>query len=451
MKSNLIRIMLGVALLALISQTSQAAVSVSISTFQTDLDPYGSWVDVPSYGACWAPARVSSSWQPYTVGRWIYTDYGWTWVSDDPWGGTPYHYGTWVRSDGYGWVWIPGTVWAPAWVTWSYSDSYIGWAPISPSLDIGYSGYGGPAIVVSQTNYVFVPVNRFVGSNVSSVRVPRQQNAAIFQQTRQRTTNFGVSNGILVNRGPSVQHIEQVAHTRVPRENVSAARVTPAPISAGGQARGGRLGVTASSSVRASQIHATKGGPAKGEPAGAGGPKAVGGTQHREATGHATAGEATSSHQRSGTVQERKATASEPRSTTHEKKTAPQGGAVHERPSHSGSSSAAQERRAPVQEHRPAPAEHKASVQEKKAPPPEHRATHEPKVASPPPPSREVHREAPPPPPPSREVHRESPPPPPPSHEASPQGRPHGGPPPERSKPQQQPKKKEEPPPPPHG
>src|SRR6266496_1683468 len=51
-----------------------------------------------------------------------------------------------ARSDRYGWVWIPGTVWAPAWVTWTYNDNYVGWAPLPPSIVFGSSGYSGRAI-----------------------------------------------------------------------------------------------------------------------------------------------------------------------------------------------------------------------------------------------------------------------------------------------------------------
>src|SRR5262249_34845330 len=138
MKHKLIQGVFLLAVLSLFARGAGAAVSVSISVFENDLAPYGNWVEVPSYGTCWVPARVAAGWQPYTVGEWAYTDYDWTWVSYAPWGGIPYHYGTWVWVSGYGWAWIPGTVWAPAWVTWCYSDSYVGWAPIPPSLDVTF-------------------------------------------------------------------------------------------------------------------------------------------------------------------------------------------------------------------------------------------------------------------------------------------------------------------------
>ncbi|HEY3202953.1 MAG TPA: DUF6600 domain-containing protein [Thermoanaerobaculia bacterium] len=215
---------------------ASAAVSVSFSYFHDSLAPHGRWVSVGSYGDCWYPGSVAAGWQPYTVGEWIYTDYGWTWVSADPWGDIPYHYGTWIVADAYGWVWIPGFVWAPAWVTWSYSDSYVGWAPIPPSMELSMSGYFGPPVVVSQRSYVFVPVNRFVGTRVATVRVDPRQNGTILASGR-RVTKFAASGGIIRNEGPPVRTIER-AGVRV--QKTSLRGTPPTPITAATAAVHGR-------------------------------------------------------------------------------------------------------------------------------------------------------------------------------------------------------------------
>src|SRR5512135_226901 len=99
-------LMVAVAAGLLVAQPARA--SVSVSFFYRSLAPYGEWVTVSSYGRCWRPAHVAVGWQPYLDGEWIYTDAGWTWDSFDPWGGDPYHYGTWVFTVRYGWIWIPG-------------------------------------------------------------------------------------------------------------------------------------------------------------------------------------------------------------------------------------------------------------------------------------------------------------------------------------------------------
>ncbi|HUM03732.1 MAG TPA: FecR family protein [Thermoanaerobaculia bacterium] len=93
-------------------------------------DDNGSWVYASSSDRwCWRPA-VSPDWRPYTYGTWRWTPCGLTWVSYEPWGWLPYHYGSWFWESAYGWVWMPGSAYAPAWVYWSYSPSYVGWCPI---------------------------------------------------------------------------------------------------------------------------------------------------------------------------------------------------------------------------------------------------------------------------------------------------------------------------------
>ncbi len=67
-----------------------------MSFFHDQLAPHGRWVAAGSYGNCWVPSGVAAGWEPYVDGQWVYSDYGWTWVSDDPWGDIPYHYGTWA-------------------------------------------------------------------------------------------------------------------------------------------------------------------------------------------------------------------------------------------------------------------------------------------------------------------------------------------------------------------
>jgi hypothetical protein len=88
----------------------------------------------------WQPAGVAEDWQPYTYGKWVWTDeYGWYWDSDYEWGWAPFHYGRWTYMDEYGWVWVPGTVWAPAWVDWRSSTDYIGWYPLPPTYVVIYN------------------------------------------------------------------------------------------------------------------------------------------------------------------------------------------------------------------------------------------------------------------------------------------------------------------------
>jgi len=95
--------------------------------YEEALAPYGSWVTAGSLGYVWRP-RVAFAWAPYLDGRWVWTAWGWTWLSWEPWAWT-FHYGRWSWAPAWGWVWVPGSVWSPAWVSWHWGGGYVGWAP----------------------------------------------------------------------------------------------------------------------------------------------------------------------------------------------------------------------------------------------------------------------------------------------------------------------------------
>ncbi len=106
-----------------------------VTYFYDSLEPYGTWIQVAELGWCWQPRIVlaNRAWRPYWQGgRWIYTDLGWYWQSDYSWGWSVFHYGRWHQHPRCGWIWFPDRTWAPAWVSWRYSDAYCGWAPLPP-------------------------------------------------------------------------------------------------------------------------------------------------------------------------------------------------------------------------------------------------------------------------------------------------------------------------------
>ncbi|HEX4446152.1 MAG TPA: DUF6600 domain-containing protein, partial [Polyangiaceae bacterium] len=139
----------------------------ALSDFRPALEPYGTWVDDPTYGTVWVPSAdaVGPDFQPYvSAGHWAY-DSDYVWVSDYPWGWAPFHYGRWVMVDGRGWSWIPGRAYRGAWVTWSVDDgySYLGWAPLGPSFvwfggrGVAWHGYWGPRWAYCPRGEVFAP------------------------------------------------------------------------------------------------------------------------------------------------------------------------------------------------------------------------------------------------------------------------------------------------------
>src|SRR5437868_10405485 len=107
--------------------TSQVRGTASYDTFYTKLGSFGDWIETSDYGYVFQPrqAEQSRNWRPYTNGHWVYTDAGWTWISNEQFGWATYHYGRWIRLHSVGWVWVPGGQWAPAWVSWRKGNDYV--------------------------------------------------------------------------------------------------------------------------------------------------------------------------------------------------------------------------------------------------------------------------------------------------------------------------------------
>lgn len=258
MKPKVLAAVLFAALLSVVvPRPVEAAWSVSISYFHQELTPYGRWVYTRAYGEVWYPTVVAAGWAPYVDGEWIYTDCGWTWASYDPFS-DPFHYGTWVWIEPYGWCWVPGYVWGPAWVTWAWTDSYIGWAPLPATFAITAGGYSGGPVTVSQNRYVFVPIDRFAGTNVSTIRVAPAQNSTILARA-QRTTRFSVSGGLVRTSGPPAALVERATGRPLRAVKVSSVRkVRPTTISAAGVASGRRVSIVAPARERAAAVRESK-------------------------------------------------------------------------------------------------------------------------------------------------------------------------------------------------
>src|SRR5438093_31988 len=183
---------------------------------------------LPAYGWCWRPtvAVVDAGWQPYCDrGRWLWTDCGWYWQSDYAWGWAPFHYGRWHRSPAYGWVWLPDTAWAPAWVTWRYSDSYCGWAPLPPGayfdVGLGFRFHGGRVGLgfdfgLVPDCFTFIPTARFCDRSPWHHRLPPTQVVTIFDRTTIINNYTGGSNNrTVVNIGPGANAIAAVSRSDI--------------------------------------------------------------------------------------------------------------------------------------------------------------------------------------------------------------------------------------------
>lgn len=186
----------------------------NVSTFYDSLAPYGSWVYVSGYGACWRPTvvMVNPTWQPYfDCGHWVYTDCGWYWMSDYSWGWAPFHYGRWFRHNNWGWCWAPDTVWGPSWVSWRYSDAYCGWAPLPPgaffSFSIGLTWHGRRIhdwddCGLRAEHYRFVGWRHFDDVHVHTYGVAPREVNNIYRNSVV-VNNITINNNTVINQGLS--------------------------------------------------------------------------------------------------------------------------------------------------------------------------------------------------------------------------------------------------------
>ena len=183
-----------------------------VSVFYDELAPYGTWINVEEHGRVWVPRGMHAGWRPYSDGRWIYTDVGWTWVSDYDWGWAPFHYGRWSHHSYYGWYWVPDRVWGPAWVSWRHSPGWAGWAPLPPQVGFHVGvGLGAAHIGVdiAPSWYSFVEERHILAPRVRSYFAPPTRNVQLVNVTK-NVTNVTVINNRVVDRSIDVKNIERV-------------------------------------------------------------------------------------------------------------------------------------------------------------------------------------------------------------------------------------------------
>jgi hypothetical protein len=143
-----------------------------VRPYYGELSTQGQFEYDPDYGTVWYPTGVSYDWRPYFDGYWSYGPGGYFWVSNEPWGWAPYHYGNWQWSSRHRWCWVPGPVFAGAWVSWSWGAFSVGWAPLDfwgrPGWIGGplYNGYYSPGC------WTFVNYSHIHDHNVRRFAVP---------------------------------------------------------------------------------------------------------------------------------------------------------------------------------------------------------------------------------------------------------------------------------------
>ena len=205
-------------------KAGQQARSQQTTAFFFDaLDPFGDWVQIDRYGYAFRPREAKNpNWRPYTDGSWVYTDYGWTWRSNEAFGWATYHYGRWARVPRLGWVWVPGSEWGPAWISWRRSPDFIGWAPLPPDAwsKSGFNGSVDQYFDIGPGLYTFLRVADFGEATYVGRCVEQEQNVTIINNTTNITNVVykTVQNRVtIVNGGPDIAVVNKASRKPVAR------------------------------------------------------------------------------------------------------------------------------------------------------------------------------------------------------------------------------------------
>ena len=216
------------------SVVQQPAPAPDYSLFYESLALYGSWLEVAGYGYCWQPTVSMAGWRPYWDGCWVWSEFGWAWLSNEPFGWLTYHYGRWVELSQYGWVWVPGSEWAPGWVAWRQSPDCVGWAPLPPEPGVCDGVYRDcdSRYSLGPTSYVFIPITQFVSPTYISVYAPVTQYTTIYRQSvnvTQIVPRSGHRHAFVQQGGPPRAQMEQACGRGVPQRTVQVVQAGQMP------------------------------------------------------------------------------------------------------------------------------------------------------------------------------------------------------------------------------
>jgi hypothetical protein len=211
----------------------------TLDYFQAHLTPYGQWVTVPDAGAAWVPTEANNpEWRPYMdAGRWEYTDAGWFWQSDYPWGDIAFHYGRWINNPYTGgrWAWVPAYDWAPSWVAWREGDAGMAWAPLPWGADfhvgVGLFWHGGLVVDggvgvdfgLGFDAFVCVGFDHFWGGDYHRFAFDRIRGREFFDHSRFHA-GYRMEGGHFRAEGLGRDHIRAVTHHEIVEHKASEMR-----------------------------------------------------------------------------------------------------------------------------------------------------------------------------------------------------------------------------------
>lgn len=164
---------------------------------------------------------TAAGYTPYANGQWVNTDNGWYFQAPTPYEEITSHYGRWTFTPDMGWVWLPGRVWAPAWVDMRENDDFVAWAPFPPGTYVSGTTVIPP--VIEDDRYVVVQKSNFVEPTIYKYMYLENKNKVMIKEMS-RTGGLVVQNNTIVNKGPEVSSIEKAAGKKI--ETVKIKRVS---------------------------------------------------------------------------------------------------------------------------------------------------------------------------------------------------------------------------------
>ena len=214
-----------------------------LAVYSSDLEANGEWIDAPEYGHVWRPLVIpTGEWSPYRVGRWVWRDDDYVWVSSESWGWAPYHFGRWVVLADWGWCWVPpartDVYWSPGYVGWVTTPTYVGWVPLAPGETYyGRGYYGRNSVNVTKVNVtttnITVNVYKNVTVNNAVTVVPKLAFASGRVEPVKVRENIFAQKNVVIGR-PAVRPVAREARMPVVREvppvKLPPARVANVPV-----------------------------------------------------------------------------------------------------------------------------------------------------------------------------------------------------------------------------
>ncbi|MBS1517449.1 MAG: hypothetical protein JSS91_05120 [Bacteroidetes bacterium] len=166
------------------------------------------WKPAASLGVSVVPGE-SPVFTPYTNGQWVNTDAGWYFKAPTPEEETVSHFGRWVNSPTAGWLWVPGRVWAPAWVDWKQNADYVSWAPLPPSVYLTDNVIKSP--VINDNEYVIVDKKYFLEPAVYKYNALYYKGGSpVLIKDLSETEGIVVINNTVNNIGPDIKTIQNI-------------------------------------------------------------------------------------------------------------------------------------------------------------------------------------------------------------------------------------------------